>query len=49
MNMSLPPIKYGLNSHSLNLLYIYKEDGFGVIRSLCYLRLIVLYNSTAPI
>lgn len=47
MRMSLRPIKYGLNSHSMNLLYIYKEHGFNAIRSLCYLRLIGLYNSTA--
>lgn len=47
MKMSLLPIKYGLNSHTLNFLYIYNEDVFKVICSLCYLRLIVLYNSTA--
>lgn len=46
MKMSLLSSKYGINSHSLNLSYIYKDD-FQGIRSLCYLRLIVLCNSTA--
>lgn len=45
--MSLLPSNCSINSHCLNLSYISKEDDFQGICSLCYLRLIMLYNSTA--
>lgn len=45
--MSLLPSNCSKNSHCLNLSYIYKEDDFQGICSLCYLRLIVLCNSAA--
>lgn len=44
--MFLLPSNCSINSHCLNLSYIYKDD-FQRICSLCYLRLIVLYNSAA--
>lgn len=47
--MSLLPSNWSncsINSHSLNLSHIYKDDFQGIC-SLCYLRLIVLCNSIA--